>query len=63
MIYSKWTELILFPQNLRQLCVPQTRTHRKAKQPEQCPLNPDNTLTPVASEYKGRGGAEMEMQV
>ncbi|XP_005932327.1 sodium- and chloride-dependent GABA transporter 2 isoform X1 [Haplochromis burtoni] len=50
-------------QNLRQLCVPQSLTHRKAKQPEQCPLNPDITLTPVANEYKGRGGAEMEMQV
>ncbi|XP_031720125.1 sodium- and chloride-dependent GABA transporter 2-like [Anarrhichthys ocellatus] len=50
-------------QNLRQLCRPEIKTHGKAKQPEQCPLNPDNSLTPAANEYKANGGAEMEMQM
>ncbi|CAK6973815.1 sodium- and chloride-dependent GABA transporter 2-like [Scomber scombrus] len=51
-------------QNLNQLCRPEIKTHNNtAKQPEQCPLNPDNTLSPAANEYKGSGGAEMEMQV
>ncbi|KAM9361886.1 sodium- and chloride-dependent GABA transporter 2-like [Symphorus nematophorus] len=50
-------------QNVRQLCRPENKMHSTAKQPEQCPLNPDNSLTPAANEYKASGGAEMEMQV
>lgn len=53
----------LFLQNLRQLCRPENKTHNTAKQPEQCPLNPDNTLTPAATEYKAGGGGEVEMQM
>ncbi|XP_047437780.1 sodium- and chloride-dependent GABA transporter 2-like isoform X1 [Mugil cephalus] len=49
-------------QNLRQLCRPENKTHSAAKQPEQCPLNPDNNPMPAANDYKGSSGAEMEMQ-
>ncbi|TKS71365.1 Sodium- and chloride-dependent GABA transporter 3 [Collichthys lucidus] len=45
-------------QKLRQLCQPEIKTHNTAKRPEQYPLNPDNSLTPAASEYKANGGAE-----
>ncbi|XP_035800300.1 sodium- and chloride-dependent GABA transporter 2-like isoform X1 [Amphiprion ocellaris] len=50
-------------QNVKQLCRPENKMHNTAKQPEQCPLNPENTPTPAANEYKGSGGTEMEMQV
>lgn len=50
-------------QNIRQLCRPENKTHNAAKQPEQCPLNPDSVLTPAAGEYKASGAAEMEMQM
>ncbi|XP_068450306.1 sodium- and chloride-dependent GABA transporter 2-like [Clinocottus analis] len=50
-------------QNLRQLCRPEIKMHSTAKQPEQYPLNPDNSLTPATNEYKAGGGAEMEMQM
>ncbi|XP_028430646.1 sodium- and chloride-dependent GABA transporter 2 isoform X1 [Perca flavescens] len=50
-------------QNLRQLCCPENKMHRTARQPKQCPLNPDDTLTPVANENKASGGAEMELQM
>uniref|UniRef100_A0A3B4YN68 Transporter n=1 Tax=Seriola lalandi dorsalis TaxID=1841481 RepID=A0A3B4YN68_SERLL len=49
--------------NVKQLCRPENKTHNTVKQPEQCPLNPDDTLTPAANDYKGSGGSEMEMQV
>ncbi|TMS19397.1 Sodium- and chloride-dependent GABA transporter 2 [Larimichthys crocea] len=45
-------------QKLRQLCQPEIKTHNTAKRPEQYPLNPDNSLTPAANEYKANGGAE-----
>ncbi|CAB1415365.1 unnamed protein product [Pleuronectes platessa] len=50
-------------QNLMQLCRPENKKQNTENQPEQCPLNPDNTPTPAATEYKGSGGSEMEMQV
>ncbi|KAM9758512.1 sodium- and chloride-dependent GABA transporter 2-like isoform 1-T1 [Menidia menidia] len=50
-------------QNVRQLCRPENKINSKAKQPEQYPLNPDNSLMPVANEYKGSGGTEVDMQV
>ncbi|KAK5912544.1 hypothetical protein CesoFtcFv8_002404 [Champsocephalus esox] len=50
-------------QNLRQLCHPEIKTHSTAKQPEQCPLNPNNNLKSGANEYKAGGGAEMDMQI
>lgn len=53
---------ILFPQNVRQLCRPENKAHNASKQPEQFPLNPDNTLT-TANEYKASGGVEMESQM
>lgn len=53
----------LLLQKLRQLCHPEIKTHNTAKRPEQYPLNPDNSLTPAANEYKAGGGAEVEMQM
>uniref|UniRef100_A0A3P9LS64 Transporter n=1 Tax=Oryzias latipes TaxID=8090 RepID=A0A3P9LS64_ORYLA len=48
-------------QKLKQLCVPEIPPNSKVNQPEEYPLNPDNTA--AASGCKGSSEAEVEMQV